>query len=147
MKDYAAYKAAVRAYNDWLAEEYCPVAPDPPTWDGCVIPWTNIDDALAELTHFAKGVERCLVGRLSQRQGLPTAEDDRFWAAARRSTCRDCHVGFNATVPAPASPCSWFPNQIPEVFLKSTRISWDYVARWGMDAAKTMSPLILSGVF
>ena len=37
-------------------------------------------------------------------------------------------------------------NADPEV-LKSTRHIVDYVARWGMDAAKSMAPLILSGVF
>src|SRR5215813_13663168 len=53
MQDDEAYKAAVRAYNDWLAEEYCPVAPDR-LIGMAVIPWTNLDDSLAELTHAAE---------------------------------------------------------------------------------------------
>ncbi len=39
-----------------------------------------------------------------------------------------------------------FPHPDSEI-LQSTRHIVDYVARWGMDAAKSMSPLILSGVF
>ena len=52
MQDDAAYKAAVRAYNDWLAEEYCPVAPDR-LLGMAVIPWTNMT-TLCELTHLPR---------------------------------------------------------------------------------------------
>ena len=45
-----AYKSVVRAYNDWLAEEYCSYAPDRLIGIG-VIPITNIADAVAELQH------------------------------------------------------------------------------------------------
>ena len=48
-----AYKSVVRAYNDWLAEEYCSCAPDRLIGIG-VIPITNIDDAVGELEHCAK---------------------------------------------------------------------------------------------
>jgi predicted TIM-barrel fold metal-dependent hydrolase len=122
MKDDDAYKAAVRAYNDWLAEEYCPVAPDRLIGMG-VIPWTNINDALAELTHAAEMAA-------AQEMDMPVT----------------VHVGFNRNGPRASEPMFLFPNPDPEV-LKSTRHIVDYVARWGMDAAKTMSPLILSGVF
>ena len=44
MADDDAYRAAVRAYNDWLGEEYCPVSRDRLIGLG-VIPWTNLDDA------------------------------------------------------------------------------------------------------
>ena len=43
----------MRAYNDWLAEEYCSYAPDRLIGVG-VIPITNIADAVAELEHCAK---------------------------------------------------------------------------------------------
>src|SRR5262249_26414796 len=46
------YRAVVRAYNDWLAEEYCPISRDRLIGLG-VIPWTNLDDAIAELRHCA----------------------------------------------------------------------------------------------
>ena len=40
MTDEDAYRAAVRAYNDWLGEEYCPVSRDRLIGLG-VIPWTQ----------------------------------------------------------------------------------------------------------
>ena len=48
MTDDDAYRSAVRAYNDWLGEEYVPVSRDRLIGLG-VIPWTNVDDAIAEL--------------------------------------------------------------------------------------------------
>src|SRR5215469_7116037 len=47
------YKAVIRGYNDWLAEEYCAVAPDRLIGMG-VIPITNVDDAIAEMKHCKK---------------------------------------------------------------------------------------------
>jgi predicted TIM-barrel fold metal-dependent hydrolase len=147
MKDDAAYKAAVRAYNDWLAEEYCPVAPDR-LIGMAVMPWTNIDDALAELSHAAEmGLKGVLLGVFPSGKVYPTAEDDKFWAAAQEMDMPvTIHVGFNRNGPRASEPMFLFPNPDPEI-LKSTRHIVDYVARWGMDAAKSMAPLILSGVF
>src|SRR5215475_923474 len=48
MTDDDLYRATVRAYNDWLGEEYCLVSRDRLIGLG-VIPWTNLKDALAEL--------------------------------------------------------------------------------------------------
>src|SRR5262249_61848125 len=53
LSDDDVYRAAVRAYNDWLAEEYCSVSRDRLIGLG-VIPWTNLDDALAELERCAR---------------------------------------------------------------------------------------------
>src|SRR5579871_1894427 len=39
------YKGVIRGYNDWLAEEYCAVAPDRLIGMG-VIPITNVEDAI-----------------------------------------------------------------------------------------------------
>jgi predicted TIM-barrel fold metal-dependent hydrolase len=147
MKDDAAYKAAIRAYNDWLAEEYCPVAPDR-LLGMAVMPWTNIDDALAELTHAAEmGLKGVLLGVFPSGKVYPTPADDTFWAAAQEMHMPvTIHVGFNRNGPRANEPMFLFPNADPEI-LKSTRHIVDYVARWGMDAAKSMAPLILSGVF
>src|SRR5919202_4061381 len=51
IRDDEAYKACVRAYNDFLAEDYCSVAPDRLLGLG-VIPMTNLQDALAELEYI-----------------------------------------------------------------------------------------------
>ena len=56
------YKAVIRGYNDWLAEEYCAVAPDRLIGMG-VIPITNVDDAIAEMAHCKKlGLKGVLMG-------------------------------------------------------------------------------------
>jgi hypothetical protein len=46
------YKAVIRAYNEWLAADYCAVAPDRLIGMG-VMPITNVDDAVAEMEHWA----------------------------------------------------------------------------------------------
>jgi predicted TIM-barrel fold metal-dependent hydrolase len=147
MKDDAAYKAAVRAYNDWLAEEYCPVSPDR-LIGMAVIPWTNIDDALAELTHAAeKRLKGVMLGVFPSGKVYPTAEDDRFWAAARDMNMPvTAHVGFNRAGPRADQPLFLFPDADPGL-LKSTRSIVDYVARWGLDPTKSIAPLFMSGVF
>jgi predicted TIM-barrel fold metal-dependent hydrolase len=81
-KEKDAYLAIVQAYNSFLAEDYCSVAPDR-LIGNAIIPETGVDDAIAEM-------ERC------KNMGLPSVclamwpnggeavkpEDDRFWAAA-----------------------------------------------------------------
>ena len=58
------YVAIVRAYNSWLAEEYCSAAPDRLLAMG-VIPWTNVDDAIAEMEYCARlGLKGILLGVL-----------------------------------------------------------------------------------
>src|SRR5258707_2250171 len=75
------YKAVIRAYNDWLAEEYCAVAPDRLLGMG-VIPQTNISDAVAELEHCARqGLRGVLLGNFPSGKDYPTPEYDKFWAA------------------------------------------------------------------
>ena len=70
IKDDKAYLAANRAYNDWLAEEYCAVNPDRLLGLG-VIPMTTLADSLAELEHCAKqGFKGVVPQRLSKRHGL-----------------------------------------------------------------------------
>ena len=147
MQDDAAYRAAVRAYNDWLAEEYCPVAPDR-LIGMAVIPWTNLDDALAELTHAAEtGLKGVMLGVFPSGKVYPSAEDDRFWAAAREMNMPvTVHVGFNRNGPRADEPMFSVPDADPAI-LKSTRNIVDYVARWGLDPTRSIAPLFMSGVF
>ena len=81
-------KAMIRAYNDWLGEEYCLVAPDRLIGLG-VMPWTNADDAVAEMEHCAKlGLKGIVMGCLPNGKGYPTPEDDKFWTTPWTWTCR-----------------------------------------------------------
>ena len=82
IKDNDAYKAMFHAYNEFLGEEYCAVAPDRLIAMGA-IPDTSIGDAIAELEHCARlGLKGIVLFKFPNGKGYPTPEDDRFWAAA-----------------------------------------------------------------
>ncbi len=81
-KDDDLYLELVRAYNEFLAEEYMAVAPDRLICMG-TIPVTGVEDAVRELEHCAKlGLRGVKLDRFPSGRGYPTAEDDKFWAAA-----------------------------------------------------------------
>ena len=106
------YKAVIRGYNDWLAEEYCAVAPDRLIGIG-VMPITNVDDAIAEMEHCKKlGLKGIQLGRAARTaKGYPTPEDDRFWAAAIDMR----HAGDGACPVLPHRPARQSADhQIPE---------------------------------
>lgn len=82
VRDPKAYCAMVRAYNEWLAEEYCAVAPDRLIGMG-VIPCAGVDDAIAEMEYCLKlGLKGVALGSFPSGRSNPTPEDDKFWAAA-----------------------------------------------------------------
>ena len=69
-----AYKAVIRSYNDWLAEEYCSRAPERLIGVG-VIPITNVDDAVNELQHCADlGLKAIAIDSFPAGQRYPTDE-------------------------------------------------------------------------
>lgn len=77
-----AYLAVVRAYNTWLAQDYCSVNPKRLVGIG-VLPWTGVDDCVAEMEHCANlGIRAVVLGTFPSGRGHPTQEDDKFWAAA-----------------------------------------------------------------
>jgi uncharacterized protein len=79
IKDDAAYLAVVRAYNEWMAQEYCAVAPDRLLGVG-IIPWTNMRDAIAEMEHCKKlGLKIVVIGVFPSGKGYPSGADDPFW--------------------------------------------------------------------
>ncbi|WP_144122619.1 amidohydrolase family protein [Catellatospora sichuanensis] len=82
ISDPEAYEAMVRAYNDFLAEDFCAVAPDR-LLGTALIPVTGIDAALAELRR-AKGLGLTSVCLSHFPNGATTAspDDDRFWELA-----------------------------------------------------------------
>jgi predicted TIM-barrel fold metal-dependent hydrolase len=83
IRDDEAYKACVRAYNDFLALDYCSVAPDRLLGLG-VIPMTGIKDALEEMEHIRKiGLPGIVLAAFPSGKGLPTPDDDTFWKAAQ----------------------------------------------------------------
>jgi predicted TIM-barrel fold metal-dependent hydrolase len=81
-KDNDLYVELVRAYNEFLAEEYMAAAPDRLFPTGS-IPITGVNDAVKELEHCAKlGLKGVKLDKFPSGKGYPTPEDDKFWAAA-----------------------------------------------------------------
>lgn len=76
------YKALIRAYNEFLAEEYCAADPSRLIAMG-VIPDTSVDDAITEMEYCARaGLKGVALQRFPSGKGYPTREDDRFWQVA-----------------------------------------------------------------
>ena len=151
IKDDDVYRAAVRAYNDWLGEEYCPLDRDRLVGMG-VIPWTNVTDAVAELEHCAKlGLRGVLLGVFPDGKGYPSAADDRFWAAALDMGMPvTVHVGFSRAGDLAAQPTFEYPDADPEVMARLRgRSLVDSVALTflGIRPALGLSQVVLSGVF
>lgn len=146
--DDRAYVAAVRAYNDWLAEEYCAVNPDRLIGLG-VLPMTTLDDSLAELKHCAKlGFRGVLLGAFPNGMAYPKPEDDTFWAAALDLQMRlTVHVAFDRFGPRAEQPTFKYPAENPEILRKVKRGLVDQMALLGMGPATSFSQLIASGVF
>jgi predicted TIM-barrel fold metal-dependent hydrolase len=149
MTDREAYRAVFRAYNDWLAEEYCAVSRDRLLGLG-VIPWTGVDDAIAELQHCARtGLKGVMLGVFPSGKSYPTAEDDRFWAAALDMKMPlTVHVGFDRLGPRASEPTFQYPGADPEMVKKipgRTIVEW--LSIMGLPPALSMTQMILSGVF
>jgi uncharacterized protein len=82
ISDPKAYLAVIQGYNNYLAEAFCPVAPDRLLANG-VIPERGIEGAISELQRCAAMGLRtvCLTAFPNGGPG-PKPEDDRFWEAA-----------------------------------------------------------------
>ncbi|HJU18345.1 MAG TPA: amidohydrolase family protein [Stellaceae bacterium] len=142
------YKAVIRAYNDWLAEEYCAVAPDRLIGMG-VIPITTVEDAVAEMEHCARlGLKGVLLGALPAARGYPTPEDDKFWAAAvEMGMPVTVHVQFYRTGPRATQPTFRYPKEVPAVMQRLRRPFLEWITNFGLPPAVSISQLVLSGTF
>ena len=142
------YKSVVRGYNDWLGEEYCPYAPDRLIGMG-VIPWTDVDDAIAELEHSAKlGLKGVVLGAFPNGKSYPLPEDDRFWAAAIEMDMPiTVHVTFDRSGPRESQPTFLYPKQDPEIMRKIRRPLLEWVCNFGLRPAVGVTQIVFSGVF
>jgi uncharacterized protein len=142
------YKSVIRAYNDWLAEEYCAVAPDR-LIGMAVMPISNVDDAVAELTHCAElGLKGVLLGALPNGKGYPTPEDDKFWAAAVDMEMPvTVHVAFNRTGARASQPTFKYPKEDPQIMGRIRRPFLEWLTNFGLPPAVSITQLVLAGVF
>jgi len=149
MADDDTYLAAVRAYNDWLGEEYCAVSRDRLIGLG-VIPWTSIDDALAELLRCERlGLKGVALGVFPSGKSYPTLEDDQFWAAALDMKMPlTVHVGFDRLGPRASEPTFVYRDADPAAVAKipgRTIVEW--MALLGLPPALSLTQMVMSGVF
>jgi predicted TIM-barrel fold metal-dependent hydrolase len=85
ISDKDAYLAMVRAYNTFLAEDYCSVAPDR-LIGNAVIPTTGTEDAIAEMKRVKSlGLRSICLAGFPAGDGSPSPDDDVFWHAALES--------------------------------------------------------------
>lgn len=82
ISDDEPYLAVVRAWNDFVAEEYAQFAPTRMFPIG-VIPMSSIDDAIRELEHCSTiGIKGVQLSSFPSGKGWPTETDDTFWQAS-----------------------------------------------------------------
>jgi predicted TIM-barrel fold metal-dependent hydrolase len=143
-----AYLAAIRAYNDWLAEEYCAVDPRRLVGLG-VMPMTTLAHSLAELEHCAKlGLQGVLLSSFPNGMAYPLAEDDQFWSAAMAMHMPlTVHVAFDRGGARAEQPTFIYPDENPDILRKVKRGLVDQMALLGLRPATSFSQLIASGVF
>jgi predicted TIM-barrel fold metal-dependent hydrolase len=146
--DDKAYLAAIRAYNDWLAEEYCAVDPRRLLGLG-VMPMTTLADSLAELEHCAKlGLKGVVLSAFPNGMAYPLAEDDQFWTAAMSMHMPlTVHVAFDRNGRRAEQPTFIYPDENPDILRKVKRGLVDQMALLGLRPAVSFSQLIASGVF
>ena len=142
------YRAVIRAYNDWLGEEYCAHAPDRLIGMG-VIPISNVDDAIAEMEHCRKlGLKGVLLGALPNGKGYPTPEDDRFWAAALDLDMPvTAHVQLYRTGARASQPTFKYAKEDPVIMQRLRRPFLEWLTNFGLPPAVSMTQLVLAGVF
>jgi len=140
ISDKAAYRALIRAYNTFLARDYCSVAPDR-LIGNAVIPVTGIDDAVAELEFVAaEGLRTVSFHQFPNGSGFAAPEDDLFWK-------RSLELGIKL------SPHFGFGQMSPSMDFVGIGTSADPFASTivqrvgGIPPVYTMSQLIVAGVF
>ncbi len=145
IKDDNAYKAMVRGYNNWLAEEYCAVDPDRLIGVAC-LPERGLDDAIEEMEHCAKiGLKTVELAAFPSGKAYPTPEDDKFWAAAINMKIPvTVHVSFMKKLGRNESAIKY--PKVPEEHQRPA----DYVtrlARYGIRGALNAVQMVMSGLF
>jgi predicted TIM-barrel fold metal-dependent hydrolase len=99
------YKSMIRAYNTWLAEEFCAVAPDRLIGNS-VTPVSHLEDAVAEVRFAASaGLRSVAFYMFPNGSGFANPADDAFW-----ETCLELgmaiapHFGFGEIRPPVGRP-------------------------------------------
>ena len=107
MSDQDVGLASLKAYNDWMIEEWCGVAPD--RYIPCQLPWmTDPETAAAEIRRNAeRGYRAVSFSENPEGLGFPNIYDrywDPFFAACQETeTVVNLHVGSSGNTRRPSS--------------------------------------------
>jgi predicted TIM-barrel fold metal-dependent hydrolase len=149
--DNNAYRAVVRAYNNWLCEEYCAVSPDRLIGVGILPLGCALEDVIAELEYCAKaGFKTVLLQGIPSGKAYPSADDDRFWAAAL-----DLQMPISVHVDLDRSgerkgPLFKYPHESEEIMKQLNQDLVYQVSRFGPVRGSGVVPAVqwvLSGLF
>jgi predicted TIM-barrel fold metal-dependent hydrolase len=146
-----AYKAVVRAYNSWLAEEYCAVDPARLIGVGILPLVDNVSDVIAELAYCANiGFKTVLLQGFPSGKPYPSQNDDVFWHRALELEMPiSVHVDLDRTGER-KGPLFKYPNESTEILQKLTHDLVDQVGRFGPvrgNGSIAAVQWVLSGLF
>ena len=136
--DKDVYRSIVQAYNTWLAERYCSVAPDR-LIGNALIPTCGIDAAVGELKRAKElGFKSIQLRQFPNGSGGPKPEDDRFWELALElGLALSPHFSFGGTL--------WRGDPRADTSQWSVEAAMSQHAP--MAPAATLAQLIVHGVF
>ena len=151
VEDDDAYKAIVRAYNSWLAEEYCAV--DPARLIGVgILPLANdLAAVIEELEYCARAdFKTVLLQGFPSGKPYPSEEDDLFWSRALELNMPiSVHVDLERGGER-KGPLFKYPKEPDEVMKKLTHDLVDQVGRFGPvrgNGSIAAVQWVLSGLF
>ncbi len=132
--------ACVRAYNDWLLDEFCAYAPD--RLIGLpILPSTGVDDVVVEWRRVAEmGARGVIIASYPNGGNEPSPEDERFWSEiADWEYPVHIHFGFFGGVNRGVPASTPRPNGVhPTV---------TFLNRFGMGVFKPIADIIHDGLF
>lgn len=144
IEDPAAQRAVFRAFNAWLAEDYCSAAPNRLFGLG-VLPFTGVTDCITEMEHCAKsGLKGVVLSAFPNGTSTPAPEDDEFWQAALSMNIPlSIHVRLSRSSKN-TGPSVRYPKEPPELLARTDL--FDQLARFTRAGGSHTVQLILSGV-
>ncbi len=105
INDKDVYLSMIQAYNTFLADDLCSVAPDR-LIGNAIMPVCGLDEAVAELERVSRmGIRSVSFYQFPNGTGAPKPEDDRFWEKALELGVRlSPHFGFGFIRSDPGLP-------------------------------------------
>jgi uncharacterized protein len=151
IQDDETYRAVVRAYNGWLADEYCAVDPERLIGVGILPLVHDVGDVIVEMESCAKmGLKTVLLQGFPSGKAYPSEEDDRFWAAALDLNMPiSVHVDLDRSGER-AGPLFKYPKEPVEVMKKLSQDLVYQVGRFGPvrgNGSVAAVQWVLSGLF